>query len=427
MKKTCHRFFLPLFLLWMLGAAVLPAHADSYASGVAAYKQKNYVKAAELFNAAVRENPKDPPRLFYMGLAYTQTGKYEEARQAFVILTQMLPPSDPLAVKARNNISVLTEKQMHAVSNNNGHKADAIIKASHSSDSKPNYLTHVIQGGKVTHFDTARMPLKVFISDGNGVAGWTPEMKTIVTNAMSTWQAATRGKVRFARTYTEGEADIVVRWRKSFTDNHLGVSAYKLFGNTLAFTDVQLATHYPDSSVPIPLKDLSPIVIHEFGHAIGIKGHSPYPQDVMYFSTHPSQSTQLTSRDVNTINMLYGFEADVQNAAGNVKQTTQYLSLIEKGQAEMRKGQYGSAQSYLRQAVYLNQKSPEAKYMLAVALYNQGIDYAQGRNAQQARNNFLESTRLLQEVVASPKPPDDARDLLNRAQKNLSVMDAAMR
>src|SRR5690606_39012232 len=139
-------------------------------------------------------------------------------------------------------------------------------------------------------------PLKVYIADGLGVQGWSTGMKQAVRYAMQTWQRATRGKVRFTQTYTEANADIIVRWEKNFSDNILGVSPFQTVGDTIVRSDISLAVYYPDTQMPIPMSELQAIAVHEMGHAIGIRGHSPYPDDIMFFAKTRSQSS-LSQRD----------------------------------------------------------------------------------------------------------------------------------
>ncbi|MGL6281885.1 MAG: matrixin family metalloprotease, partial [Microcoleaceae cyanobacterium] len=43
---------------------------------------------------------------------------------------------------------------------------------------------------------------------------------------------------------------------------------------------------------------------HEFGHALGIWGHSPRPEDVMYYSQVQSPPN-ISPRDINTLKKIY--------------------------------------------------------------------------------------------------------------------------
>jgi predicted Zn-dependent protease len=52
---------------------------------------------------------------------------------------------------------------------------------------------------------------------------------------------------------------------------------------------------------------ISSIALHEVGHALGLFGHSPNPQDAMFFSTgvRDNDKPQLSARDRKTILRLY--------------------------------------------------------------------------------------------------------------------------
>jgi hypothetical protein len=51
------------------------------------------------------------------------------------------------------------------------------------------------------------------------------------------------------------------------------------------------------------------IIEHELGHAIGLLGHSPNPDDLMCAKT--DENSKLSSRDLNTVRKLYRHKADV--------------------------------------------------------------------------------------------------------------------
>ena len=46
-------------------------------------------------------------------------------------------------------------------------------------------------------------------------------------------------------------------------------------------------------------------LLHEIGHALGIHGHSPNPQDVMFSNATPEVYSTLSKRDINTIRRMY--------------------------------------------------------------------------------------------------------------------------
>lgn len=65
----------------------MSASADSLQQGIAAYNQKDYPKALELFNALYKSNPDNNEALKYAGITYLATQKYDEAINVFDALS----------------------------------------------------------------------------------------------------------------------------------------------------------------------------------------------------------------------------------------------------------------------------------------------------------------------------------------------------
>lgn len=411
--------------LLVAGLHPLSAFADYYTDAVNAYKAKSYSRATRLFQSALSQDQSNPNAMFYLAMSLTHQNRYDEARKAFEYVIQMVPPNHELAAKARNNINYLTKQQITLASNSG--RAQRIMTASLSKNSKDNYLTHVIPGGKVVHFATSRMPLKVYIANGVGIPGWNAQMKQAVTQAMRSWQVASRGKLTFSQTYNENNADIIVRWQKNFSDNILGVSPFQSVGDTIVRSDINLAVYYPDSNVPIPYGELVTIATHEMGHAIGLKGHSPFPDDIMYFSTSHGDNQGLSQRDINTIGMLYKLDADVQNNTGmSTALTKKYYQLYELGLKAQTGNRPAEAISYYRQALQLNRAMPEAKFNLGALLINEGNKMVRANDLRNAQRNFAEATQLYSEVLRSEKIPPGAEENLQIAKSNLAIINNAL-
>jgi tetratricopeptide (TPR) repeat protein len=412
-----------LFLAALLSPAAV---GDNYLDGVSAYKGKNYNRAVQLLQSSIMNQGKaNPDALFYLGLTYTQMRRYEEARKAFEYVIQLVPPNHELAAKSRNNISYLTSQQITLASNSG--KANQIIKTALSRTSKDNYLTHVIPNGKIVHFSTQKMPLKVYISNGFHINGWHTGMKQAVSSAMRRWQSASGGKVSFVQTANANQADITVRWQKNFSDNILGVSPFQSVGNTIIRSDITLAVYYPNSDQPIPQAELVTIATHEMGHAIGLKGHSPYPDDVMYYSTSHSGDQALSQRDINTIGMLYKLNADVQNStSGSTAQTQKSYELYQLGVQSQKQNRITEAMAYYRQALQLNRELVEAKFNLGALLINEGNRLVRSKQLPAAQKNFEEASQLYTEVSRHRTPPSGTQENLQIAKSNLSLVTQAL-
>jgi tetratricopeptide (TPR) repeat protein len=411
--------------LMLLGLNPLLALADSYTDGLNAYNAKNYQRAAQLLQSGVSQGQANPNALFYLGLSYARLNRYDDARKAFEYVIQTVPATDELATKSRNNINYLTKQQITMASNSG--KAQQVMTTALSKSSKDNYLTHVIPGGKIVHFATTRMPLRVYIASGLSVPGWNANMKQAVTAAMRAWLSATHGKVSFAQTYTENNADIIVRWQKNFSDNILGVSPFQSMGDTIIRSDITLAVYYPDSGTPIPYGELVTIATHEMGHAIGLKGHSPFPGDIMYYSSNHGNNQALSQRDANTIGMLYKLEADVQNNTSmSTALTKKYYQLYQQGVQAQTQNRPTEAMVYYRQALQLNRTMVDAKFNLGAVLINEGNKMVRAHNLTGAKRNFEEAKQLYAEVIQTPKAPPGSQENFQIAQNNLAVINNAL-
>ncbi len=78
-------------------------------------------------------------------------------------------------------------------------------------------------------------------------------------------------------------------------------------GNMSHCTIVLLTAHAADN-LPPSVNEIKGVCLHEIGHALGLNGHSPNSNDIMYCSETGSESRrpQLTVRDLATLKKLYG-------------------------------------------------------------------------------------------------------------------------
>lgn len=424
--------FIPAMALFLLASLVLvlpPANAEEATGllGVSAYKQKNYPQAEKYLAKALKAGQYTTDQaaandLFYLGLTYARTNRLTQARQSFEQVIQMVPETDPLARKSRNNITYITSAQMVAV--NSAASASQVVKTTMAQGGQNNYLAHVLFNGKVVRFDEKKMPLKVYIESGAKIPGWTQDYKRLVTVACRNWQASTANRVRFLVVQKPDNADIVVRWRQNFQDNLLGVSPFQIVGNMIIRSDVTLALNYPENNQRIPMAELQAIATHEFGHAIGIKGHSPYANDIMYFSRNGHQPTTLSQRDINTMKLLYKTVADVQNSSTmSTAQTQQYVELFNQGIAAQKAGNSARADQLYRQAIQLAKTAPEAKFNLGVLLINEGRKAVEQNNLAKAVANYREAEGLFSSILSLGNINSASQGQMSNAdvEKNLRV------
>ena len=182
----------------------------------------------------------------------------------------------------------------------------------------------LFSGGRITRF--TQMPIRVHISPTLKALPYLAEIRY----ALRTWETATDGKIRFQETETLEQADIRVTstytGRLSFLDTQLGSAeltrleqgtytvsgtnaqaqsknADQVSNTAVDFTvEVILVLESDGTTGELSQEKMRTVCLHEFGHAIGLWGHSPSNDDVchaMATAQHP------TPRDINTLLKIY--------------------------------------------------------------------------------------------------------------------------
>ena len=254
------------------------------------------------------------------------------------------------------------------------------------------YFDHItlFSDGRITRF--TEMPIRVYISPVLKESPYLPEIR----HAMQAWHTASDGAVRFEETETPQNANIRVGWGHNalyngFQDMRLG-SAQLTRRNTQAKTlhnsrqpsavSYQEDSHQPladsrqqenvrspgtsllkvsesfqqptaisaDSQFTVEIilmlegdgtigelsqEEMRTVCLHEFGHAIGLWGHSPHPGDISY----PTATAQhLSARDVATLRKLYKTPPN----------TPQHETAVKVLKAEIEQKPHADKQKHLR-------------------------------------------------------------------------------
>ena len=210
------------------------------------------------------------------------------------------------------------------------------------------YITLFSQG-RITRF--TQMPIRVYISPVLKESPYLPEIRY----AMQTWHTVSDGDIRFEETETSQHADIRVSWGYSglltdFQDTRLGSAELtRLKGTTQTveqdpsvsasprpFTVEVILMMEGDTTIgELSQAEMRTVCLHEFGHAIGLWGHSPHPGDISY----PTATAQYpTPRDVATLRKLYKTSLD----------TSQHDIATNKLKAEIEQRPHADLKKHLR-------------------------------------------------------------------------------
>ncbi len=143
--------------------------------------------------------------------------------------------------------------------------------------------------------------------------GWEEQTNYQVAAGIEQWrQFEHEGLIKFGFTQDPREAQVLVFFTDSFPDSG-GPGGLNVAGNTCAQLFTPAQTQLPNYRQKPVVIELSTMInhtpermmgasAHEFGHALGIKEHSPYRDDLMYVDRIV---TGLSAGDKATFRLLY--------------------------------------------------------------------------------------------------------------------------
>lgn len=147
--------------------------------------------------------------------------------------------------------------------------------------------------------------------------GWTPDMTQAAINGIEQWkELQNEGLFSFQFVEDPSQAQVLVFWVDRFVEAD-GPGGSSVHGNTSATLfdanlvhNVERRDGRPAQGAPVIIElkvngepeRLQADTAHEFGHALGIKEHSPYRQDIMCVNR---QTLVLSPSDKATMRWLY--------------------------------------------------------------------------------------------------------------------------
>ncbi len=164
----------------------------------------------------------------------------------------------------------------------------------------PNYVHETDpQTGKLNQlFHWAVFPVKVaFVSN----VGLSSDRENEAVAGFDQWVKVTNQFITYQLVADAASADITVSFVAQGTNNRGGSTTYSADGNgNLQHTDIVLNLTYLSQ-----LSNVMPIAMHEFGHALGIAGHSNTSTDIMSVLSNIYTLQQPSPRDVNMLLTAY--------------------------------------------------------------------------------------------------------------------------
>ena len=285
------------------------------------------------------------------------------------------------------------------------------------------YITLFSQG-RITRF--TEMPIRVYISPVLKESPYLPEIRY----AMQAWHTASDGDIRFEETETPQNADIRVSWGYTglltdFQDTRLGSAELtRLKDNVQIGTfsnglEVGSATAVEDRSTEtvheisftvevilmlegygtvgeLSQEEMRTVCVHEFGHAIGLWGHSPHPGDICYPTATAQQPSE---RDIATLHKLY-------NTPLNTRQHDVAIKVLK---TEIEQKPYADPQTQLR-----------AHYLLGAIYFDKGDTASAIDSFQTCRQLDAKFRPAIEKLIQVYHKTDETHEAIALLEKRIT-------
>ena len=391
-----------------------------------AMRQEKYRMAVDILNKALELCPELPSAHTNIGLALSRIGKTEEAIDHLQIAISLDPsrsapwvnlassfqtsgrlkdcivtykeylrrfPADSLASKARDLVKHLQEEtdEEDAVE-----RSMAIANESGTKDYFP-FAT----ASATVKWTGDRMPVKVYLASGSRVPGYKPEYKGIMSDSFKSWSNASGNKINFDYVNNADLADIDCLWTndssKVSSISEGGQAQVQYNPNGIKHVKVVILTLDPTPDSPLSQNQVQAVCLHEIGHALGLIGHSPKPNDIMFCSLPTADAkTALSPRDIDTIRRLY--TSDVQIALKPCVKTTTEIAdknaVNNEGVELMSSRAYAQAIEKFETALKLDPDYEPARENLSNAYNTYALDLIKTGKEQEAESLLQKAMKL---------------------------------
>jgi len=316
-------FFKTLFVI-ISAFLINPCFAyDYYEAGKIAYKENDYYQAGIYFRKALKNFPNHTRCRYYYAQSLINLKDFQNAQKEYEKIIETAPQSyeAKLASLGISEIQkyVLIKKGKYNYPDNNNDKSKTKLTVNSVGD---NYIANAVEGSDVTRWHSGKMPIKLYIAKSVEVEGYQDFYYAEVKRAVNEWVNSVDGDILSCKLVEDPtEANIQVYFvseifKQTGKTYVAGLATPHVKGHILQYYDIKLATQRPPDNRTFTKNEIYQTILHEFGHALGIRGHSSDKNDIMYSAVESNpQDTpkKLSQRDINTLTLLYTLDPDISN------------------------------------------------------------------------------------------------------------------
>lgn len=385
-------------------------------------QQEKYRMAADILRKAVEMYPALPAAHTNLGLALSRLGQNDEAAEhlkqsialdpnrsaPWVNLAGCLQnsgklkdcvetyneylrrfPTDSLAYKAKDLVKHLQEELSEQ------QDVERQVASASGGGATADYFPYTTHDG-VIKWTASQMPLKVFVSSGAKVPGYKPEFEGLFTDAFKQWTTASGDQVKVDFVSKAENSNIECVWTNDYkmvnSPAEGGEAQVSWTKDGIQHVKIVILTTDPTPDSPLSQNQVRAVCMHEIGHSLGLMGHSPRPDDIMY-CTMPSAEVKpaISSRDASTLKHLYAPDVVIAlkpGLAGGVKSSTDKDSIMNQGVDLMQSRAYAQAMEKFEEVLKLDPGYDTARENLAKVCTNYAVEQADKGNTKEAESLF---------------------------------------
>jgi hypothetical protein len=317
-----------LCFVCILATNNLPASANASSDGEKAFNAGDFKKAFNCFESSFMQNHRDWQALQSMASCENRLGCYDKAikyLEKSIELSKLQASHCIIMAGAFEGLGE-TSKALHWLQlactldpNQRMNPAMSVaINRLRDPSNNPtgsinaqDYTSGLVSINKWRKQD---LPLRIYVRKNVQLPSYYAEYGQIVRTCFNQWCAATDGSVSYKIVSDQALANIIC----DYTDVPSLVSPEHTPGlsgdtrrrvraedGTTDWANITILIKKKPGSHDLDYSAMTKTTLHEVGHALGIKGHSPNCHDVMFLTTTPELITVLSLRDKKTIYSMY--------------------------------------------------------------------------------------------------------------------------
>ncbi len=320
-KSFIIRFFSFIIALSFTGSCLA---YDYYAAGKSALEKGEYSRAGNYFNKALQKSPGHTKCRYYYALSLINLKNFDKARKEYEKIIETAPLSNEarlasVGISQIKRYELIRRGKLKASGKRKTNLSNQKVNIESIGD---NYIINAIDGSKVTRWNSEKMPIKLYIERSTGVEGYRDYYYSMAEKAMKDWVNSAHGNLLSYVIVTDPtQANIQLYFvgeimKKTGKNFIAGLATPHVKQHLLHYYDVKITAVKPPDKRSFTEKEIYRTILHELGHALGIRGHSSNKSDIMYAGVESNPKhldAGLSERDVNTITLLYTLEPDISN------------------------------------------------------------------------------------------------------------------